>query len=364
MLDNLKQTFIVYAIIVAAIIGSAFEVYASFNKIVPAVISNVSYSQPELMTVAGTWKVQSIDTQVISKHWPNVTAAAIKEQIQLIKDLGVNYVAVDTPYDKLDELQMWSDEIHRQGLHVWFRSHWDEWEGDDGKPATLSPNDYLVSTSRFIKNNPSLFFPGDSFTVAVEPENVGVGLGKRFLTWDDYRTFLLAQVSVSNDAFSAIHLKNQIFTNWISVNGWVVDNQFTPEFAQKLGLITVDHYVGQNQTIGDYGDSTSIVQQTMTDLDRFHDKLGVPVLLGEWGYQIYQTVPDQLQADVINKMFTALSQKDYIIGVNYWTHMGNTASIIGDQYGTNLKYRSGALIIRSFYLPESLIPTTTPKSKR
>ncbi len=350
-MKSFKQLLTIYTVLILILIGSIFGTYVSVHKNTIVTAQTADYSQPILPGSEGDWKIQSIDTQIISKNWPNVTQAAIHEQITLLKALGVNYIAVDTPYDRVDELKMWTDEIHLQGLHVWFRSHWDGWEGDDGQPATLLPDQYLSSTEKFIEANPNLFKPGDSFTVAVEPENVGVGLGKRFLTWDIYRSFLLNQVSIANEGFAKINLKNKIYTNWISVNGWVVDNEFTPELAKNLGLITVDHYVGQNSTIGDYGDSNTIVNQTMTDLDRFHSRFEVPILLGEWGYQIFQTVPDELQAQVIQSMFTALKTRNYIVGVNYWTHMGNTASIIGDQYGSNLKYRQGAIVIQSFYLP-------------
>ena len=65
--------------------------------------------------------------------------AITKEQVALIADLGVNYIAVGTPYERVEEIRMWSEEIHMRGLNVWFRSHWDEWEGDDGRPATMTP---------------------------------------------------------------------------------------------------------------------------------------------------------------------------------------------------------------------------------
>ena len=212
------------------------------------------------------------------------------------------------------------------------------------------------------KNNPDLFVPGDAFTMAVEPEQVGIGLGKRFLNWDQYRSFLLSQIALSNEAFESINLKNKIYTNWLSVNGWIVENQFTQEVADKLGLITVDHFVGQSKTIGDSTDTQLVVQQTMYDLDRFNARWNLPILLGEWGYQIFQSVPEEAQAKVVGELMAELAKRKYLVGINYWVHMGNSASLIGDQYGTNLKYRQAALVLKSYYEPlNTPKEPTTPK---
>lgn len=346
-----KRNIILYIFLIIALCGSIFELYQSLQKNTFITQNDGDFSQPPLKEGRFPWSVRSVDTQVISKHWPKVTRDSIKEQVKLIADLGVNYIAIGTSYDRVDEMRMWAEEIHGLGLNVWFRSHWDEWEGDDGKPATLSPDEYLNRTSQFIKNNPDLFLPGDSFTVAVEPEQVGVGLGKRFLTWDQYRNFLLSQVVTANEAFDTIGLKGKVHTNWLSVNGWIVENQFTPELVSKLGLITVDHFVGQNKTIGDFSDSNTTVKMTLDDLDSFNKKWNVPILLGEWGYQIFQPVSEDLQDSVINDFLGELTKRKYLVGINYWVHMGNTASLIGDEYGTNLKYHKAALTIQSFYDP-------------
>src|SRR6266404_2850052 len=162
-MNRFKQNVIIFLAIFIAIIGSSYELYLNSSRVIGAT-NSADYSQPRPQTNAGTWRIQSIDTQIISKDWPNVPRASIQEQIALIKNLGVNYVAIDTPYDRLDELKMWVTEVHQEGLHVWFRSHWDEWEGDDGKPATMTPQEYLDNTEYFIKSNPNLFLPGDSFT--------------------------------------------------------------------------------------------------------------------------------------------------------------------------------------------------------
>jgi hypothetical protein len=316
-----------------------------FNK------AKADFSQPPL-PVSKNWYVKSIDTQVVSKHWQNVPPASIREQVTLIKALGVNYVAIATPYDRALELQLWADEIHKQDLHVWFRSHWAEWEGDDGKPATMSSEEYLVKTKQFIIDNPTLFKEGDAFTIAVEPEQAGVGLGKKFKDWDAYRQFLLDEITYANQGFKEIGLTRKIHTNWLSVNGWIVENVFTPELVDKLQLITIDHYPEQSKTIGQLEDINQLAETESADLDRFYHKWRKPILLGEWGYHIYQEVDDKRQAEVIEHVLETIQNKPYIVGLNYWVHMGNPSRIINDEWGGNLSYREGAQTLKDIFAQE------------
>lgn len=352
MLKKSTSEALVINLILLLILALSFFSFAK-AVVVKITAANFSkkYTQPTLVSGKYPWSVRSIDTQVISKHWPDVNRDSIKEQVVILKDLGVNYIAIGTPYDRLDDLKMWTDEIHAQGLNVWFRSHWARWEGDDGKPAVMLPDEYLSSTHDFILNNPELFVEGDAFTACVEAEQVGVGLGKRFLTWDDYRKFLLSEISVTSDAFEEIGLSGKVYTNWLSMNGWVVENQLNEEVVSKIGLITVDHFVGQSETIGGIESVDSVVKQTVEDLDEFYEKWKTPILLGEWGYQIHQEVTDERQAFIIKRLFEELKTKEYLVGVNYWVHMGNSAALIEDEYGTNLQPRKSASVVKSYYAP-------------
>jgi hypothetical protein len=367
MKENFTRSVFIFIVLAGVIAGSIYQLYKS-KPTVTVTEAKEDYSQPSFPKApSGTWSIRSIDTQVISKHWQDVTPKSIEQQVSMLKELGVNYIAIGTPYDRPEEIRMWADEIHKQGLNVWFRSHWLEWEGDDGRPATMSSDEYLRKTAAFIRANPELFKEGDSFTIAVEPEQVGVGLGKRFLDWDAYRRFVLLQVTTANHAFKDIGMENKIHTNWISVNGWIVDNQFDKNLVEKLGLITVDHFVGQSQTRGDLSDGDDTIKLTEEDLDRFHNKWEVPILLGEWGYQIYQETPEDLQADVVNNMLTELQNKDYLVGLNYWVHMGHNSKIINDEFGDDLSFRQAAGVLQSHFDPESdklkVSPSKTPNEE-
>src|SRR3990170_8306941 len=265
MEKSLLKTINLYLLIFVVFLLSVFDIFRSDKKYSAVTLSENAFLEPALPSGRLPWSVRSIDTQVISKHWPKVTRDSVREQVGLLKDLGVNYIAVDTPYDRLEDLRVWAEEIHRLGINVWFRSHWTGWEGDEGAPNIMSPEEYLEETGKFIVNNPNLFLEGDAFTMAVEAEQVGVGIGRKFLTWDEYRDFLLAEIAVANDAFSEIGLGGKIHTNWLSLNGWVAMNRLTQNLVEKLELIVVDHFVGQSQTFGELEDIDTLVGKTVND---------------------------------------------------------------------------------------------------
>ncbi len=365
--SNFITISLVYLFLALVFLYSVYQLAISHP--VPALKSS-NFIQPKLISES-PWPIKSIDTQIVSKHWTNVPVESVNAQIEMLKKLGVNYIAVDTFYDDEKEMYKWANAIHDQKLHVWFRSHWKNWEGDEGLPASMTPQEYLDKTKSFISHNPKLFVSGDSFTLAIEPEQAGVGLGKKFLDWNQYRQFILNELVYSNEAFQSIYLGNQIHTNWISVNGWVANNAFTQELADKLELITVDHFSVQTSTIGANDDPNKVAEDMSRALDEIYNKWKMPVLLGEWGYQIYQDTDPDIQAEVIKKVLGKIKTKNYLIGVNYWSHMGNHARIIDDQSGSSLNFRPGAFEIAKVFkntddlsLTSSLSATPLPILKK
>lgn len=290
-------------------------------------------------------KIKSIDTQIVSKHWGKVDRDNIRKQIKIVKSLGANYAAVSTPYDRPEIMKLWVEEIHLQGMNVWFRSHWLNWEGDENHPANMTVKEYLEKTSGFIKSNPSLFKENDAFTVCVEPEQVFTARGTDVYDWYSYNKFILDQMSVADDSFAEIKLGGKIKTNWISMNGWVVDNALEDETVEKLGLITIDHYSDQKFSVP----AKTLAKQMSDDLDRFHEKWQKPIILGEWGYNIEREVPDYEQREVLAETLNALKDKNYLVGFNYWAHLGNSSRLIDDTYGTDYKLRPAAAILRDYF---------------
>lgn len=90
-----------------------------------------SNTHPEL------WPVRSIDTMKTSRDKARAELnnpdfdTQIEKELTLIKEIGANYVAIDTPYDKefLPFLKRWISLARKMGLKVWFRGNWSNWEG-------------------------------------------------------------------------------------------------------------------------------------------------------------------------------------------------------------------------------------------
>jgi hypothetical protein len=353
------ETIGITCIMIVAVLYLSYLMYQRVSKYSA---SHLNLEQPDLPSDEYNFNIRSVDTQVVSKHWKNVSEEMVHEQVTAIKTLGVNYIAIGTPYDEVGDMRKWVTEIHAQGLHVWFRSHWLEWEGDNGRPASMSPDRYIEKTAEFIVQNRELFQAGDSFTVAVEAEQAGVGPGKRFLNWEEYKNFLLLEVTTANNSFQKIDLDHQIHTNWLSMNGWVAQNVITPELAKQLGLITVDHFSPQSETIGTFDSAAAIADTMSKDLDSMYLRLKVPLFLGEWGYQINQETPEDYQKTVTESVLSQLGTKSYLVGMNYWVHMGHYSRIFNDNGGKITTEREVGRVIRSFFTDgqSDIEPTPSP----
>jgi len=290
-------------------------------------------------------QVRSIDTQIVSKHWDGMDRASIAAQVRLIKDLNANYVAISTPYDRPATLTMWTEEIHKAGLNVWFRSHWLEWEGDEGHESTMTEEEYLARTKEFIIAHPAIFRENDAFTVCVEPEQIFVAKRANFFDVNRYNQFVSDQIDVANEAFTNIGLGGKIHTNWVSMNGWVVLNGLKRDTVKKLGVITVDHYPDQD---GPYS-SAELAKSLRDDLDLMYNKWRKPIILGEWGYNIKREVPEDEQRLVVKESLDYLTSAPYLLGINYWAHIGNTSRIIDDTAGKNYELRPAAYVLKDYF---------------
>ena len=289
--------------------------------------------------------VRSVDTQIVSKNWQNTSRDSIASQVSLIKNMGANFVAISTPYDQADELSIWADEIHKAGLHVWFRSHWLNWEGDQSSAPTMTSATYLSQTSDFIKSHPSIFKSGDAFTVCVEPEQIFVVKKTKSFDADSYNKFLIDQIDTADKAFAEIDMGGKVYTNWISLNGWVVLNGLQQSAVDKMGVITVDHYPDQS---GDLTAEESALKLS-NDLKSFYQKWHKPIILGEWGYNIQHEVLDTEQSEYVQATLNQLSNLNFLLGLNYWDDMGNTARLINDTNGKITTERPAAQVLTDFY---------------
>ena len=78
------------------------------------------------------WPIRSIDTMKLSRDRARAELAnpafdtVITKDLQTIKEMGANYVAIGTPYDNefLPYLTRWVTAARKVGLNVWFRGNW------------------------------------------------------------------------------------------------------------------------------------------------------------------------------------------------------------------------------------------------
>src|SRR6266849_2553056 len=79
--------------------------------------------------------IAAIDTMKVSRDTQQrpLAQSEIAQVVQLSASLHVNYITVDTNWDYPAYMQEWVDAVRAVHLHVWFRSHPDQWENDDGR---------------------------------------------------------------------------------------------------------------------------------------------------------------------------------------------------------------------------------------
>ncbi|HEX8923270.1 MAG TPA: PA14 domain-containing protein, partial [Patescibacteria group bacterium] len=127
-----------------------------------------------------TWAIQSVSSmkETKDKVCSQDDATFIKNWIAKAKELGANYVAVETPYDNpscgnsLLYTKAWISAIRSAGLKVWHRHMFLGFEGIYN--TAKSKQDYLSKVVDYIKNNPDMFREGDIFTPQPEPQNGGI----------------------------------------------------------------------------------------------------------------------------------------------------------------------------------------------
>lgn len=278
----------------------------------------------DLKPIPRLWEIRSIDTMKTSRDQARYDltdpelAERISKELQAIKNMGVNYVSIGTPYDKefLPILKLWVNKAHELGLHVWFRGNFSSWEGWFGYPKNMTAAQHLIKTAEFIEDNQGLFLDGDSFTAAPEAENGGPWNPVKMANFNAYRSFLKEQYDICKTGFEKFG--KQIYCNWFSMNADIANNVLDKETVNYVGnLITIDHYVGDKQRM-------------KKNIESLHDKFGATILIGEFGAPIPEynaEMTEEEQAEFVADVFWLLKEKNYILGVNYWTSKGGSTAI-------------------------------------
>lgn len=97
----------------------------------------------------------SIDTMKESMDTDSwgLTATEIADDVNLAASLNPTYITVDTHMNNPAYMAEWVNAVRATGKHVWFRIHWNHWEGDNGTSPDMTPSQYLSQLSTFISQH-------------------------------------------------------------------------------------------------------------------------------------------------------------------------------------------------------------------
>jgi len=288
------------------------------------------------VTAGATPFITSIDTMKESRDTLNnpLTNAQIMDDVTTTASLGARYITVDVPYDYPDYMRRWVDAARTAGLHVWFRSTFDAWEGIYTATATMTPTGYIAALSRFIVAHPDLYRPGDILDPLPEPENgpywARVSPYGSSWTWlnapnattDEYNTFFVNLSHATDAALAAVGVAG-VITTVRSTNGYIAarPSALYPSTVAAMGRVTTDSYVGQDTAIT----PALALQAVQREISGIEAVRAVPLVIGEIGYSIQGLVSDRQQEAVLKPQFDWLRTLPYVQGVNYWHGAGYAA---------------------------------------
>ncbi len=291
------------------------------------------------------WKYQCIDTMKTSRdrarNWQESKDLhnSITKQVTLIKSLGANCIAIDTPYDAefKEYLTAWVSASRKEHLKIWFRGNFSGWEGWFDYPHTLTSEKLLRDTAIFIQANADLFEDGDIFTPAPEGENGGEFNQVEIDEYPAFRSFLSNEYIIAKHSFEKIGKKVEV--NWLSMNGGLARRMLDQETINATGnLVTIDHYIKTAPEMSDY-------------INYFYTKFGAKVVIGEFGAPIPDingSMTEDEQAKFIDSLFFELyKHRDKVEGINYWVLYDSSTAIIHPD-GSHLK---AAAVVKKYFMP-------------
>lgn len=272
-----------------------------------------------------SWLIQSVSSmkETKDKVCGQDSALFISQWVAEAKKLGINYIAVETPYDNpscgdsLAYTRAWIKAIRAAGLKVWHRHMPLAFEGIYS--VTKSSQDFISQISGYIKTNPDIFAAGDIFTPIPEPQNGGIAgityCANNFCQFQSaagFNSWLRNAMTTSANAFQAIGLGGKMKIGYFGFDGFVAWGDNNPDWhgiledttISQMGNITIDHY-------------PQLINDTMqNDLDELQARYpNVPIIIGEWGAV---GTSDPIQ-QIIDNMGAA--KRPGVVGFNYW-HLG------------------------------------------
>lgn len=114
------------------------------------------------------WTYNSVDNQVITKsNVYNPGTTEINNELAAAVALGAKYYAHAIPYNNTAKWALWMPLIRAAGLIPSHRSHWDEWQGDNGAGniATSTSLTGTGTTATCVTQNPHGLSTGDTVSI-------------------------------------------------------------------------------------------------------------------------------------------------------------------------------------------------------
>lgn len=290
----------------------------------------------------------------------DITQAQVNNHVSASASLNANYLTIAGFMDYPTALQKWVTAIRANGLKVWWRVSWDNWQGAHDAPVNMSPATYISETVDFITENPTMFADGDLFDFSIEPAsatthwNTTYGSDWSYGGGEDaiagraaYNTYIQDGIDDVTAAFLSIG-KSGVISSIVSDVTNVVISVYTQTTINKLSAICIDyHPEGANEDI-EYNvrlhrNELQRIKTTWPDKD---------IIYGEISYCNDHEVTDIVQAYMLGHYFNRIFRDSSIIGVNYWQGCGDNATgsrlISGSKGAWNTK-RTSTQMISSFY---------------
>jgi hypothetical protein len=306
-----------------------FLVCVSIIMILSTACDAYTYTNPPPTPAASYPFIASIDTMKVSRDTQQrqLSQSEIADIVNLSASLHTNYITVDTNWDYPAYMQEWVNAVRAVHLHVWFRSHPNQWESDNG----MTPAEYEATEQAFIEQHPTLFQSGDIFDPCSEPEQGPYWQNEYNAHWvynapnnatRAFNSFLRDTTDVADKAFQHIGISG-VITTIRSTNSFFATHPDVLEKAtvEKFQRITVDSYPDTSTT-----DPATAAQARVEELRTIENVWHMPIVIGEMGYSNSISVDDQTQHQVLKAELAAISALPYVSGVNYWVGAGsNTA---------------------------------------
>ncbi len=272
----------------------------------------------------------------------------IEKWVAKAKELGVNYVAVETPYDNpacgssVDYTKKWLTAIRAAGLSVWHRHMPLAFEGIYDQAKTKG--NYLGLVTDYIKAHADFFREGDIFTPIPEPQNGGISgityCSQGLCIFDSkehFNQWLREAIDISENAFSQIGLGKKIKIGYFGFDGFVAWGSNNPDWhgiiedatIQKMGNLAIDHY-------------PELIGQTMEQgLNEVMAKYpGLPIIISEWGSAGSTSVEAQVKSSM------GAAKRPGVVGFNYWhMGMGGNEALINEDFSLRPQYDN----VQSFF---------------